>query len=76
MVLLGLIACAQAHADCEQDIKELAPKVQTIDDPGTRRRAEKYLVRALRELDEGDELDCQPAADAVRAFLEKARDQP
>ena len=71
--LLVLVASRPAVADCESDLKILAPRVQGIADPGTRRRADRYLVRALRELDEGDELDCQPAADAVREFLEKAQ---
>lgn len=72
-LLLAVLACKPAAADCESDLKILAPRVQGIADPGTRRRADRYLVRALRELDEGDELDCQPAVDAVREFLEKAQ---
>ncbi len=71
-VLLALLVCGPAWADCEADLKLLAPRVQGIADPGTKRRAERYLIRALRELDEGDELDCQPAADAVRDFLQRA----
>ncbi len=71
-LLLVPMAYGPAAADCESDLKVLAPRVQGISDPGTRRRADRYLIRALRELDEGDELDCQPAADAVRGFLEKA----
>lgn len=71
-LLVVLLSCRPAAADCESDLKVLVPRAQGISDPGTRRRADRYLVRALRELDEGDELDCQPAADAVRAFLEKA----
>jgi hypothetical protein len=73
LALLVAAAATPARADCEADIQVLVPQVQALDDPGTRRRAERYLVRALRELDEGDELDCQPAADAVKEFLAKSR---
>jgi hypothetical protein len=75
LLLFALTVSTLAYADCEDDLKVLAPRVQAISDPGTKRRAERYLIRALRELDEGDELDCQPAADAVRAFLEKSQKQ-
>jgi len=63
--------CVPAWADCEADLKLLAPQVQLLTDPGAQRRADRLLVRAMRELDEGDELDCEPAADAVRTFLAK-----
>lgn len=73
LFLAALIGCGSlpAWADCEADLKVLAPQVQSLTDPGAQRRAERLLVRATRELDEGDEMDCQPAADAVRAFLAK-----
>ena len=70
-LLLVAVTFGPASADCESDLKVLAPRVQGITDPGTRRRADRYLIRAFRELDEGDELDCQPAADAVHAFLDR-----
>jgi len=71
----GCALPATARADCENDLKVLAPQVQGLTDAGEKRRAERYMLRALRELDEGDEMDCVPAAEAVRSFLAR-RDPP
>lgn len=58
-----------AQANCERDLADVKAMLPQIKDDKARMRAHYYVVRADRELDEGDEFDCQSAVDAVTKLL-------
>jgi hypothetical protein len=49
-----------------QDAKQ---QVQQIKDARTRQKAEDYLQRAMRELDENDEFECQTAIGELQRLI-------
>jgi hypothetical protein len=66
-VSLGLPIAA--HANCARDVQDAKQQVQQIKDARTRQRAEDYLQRAMRELDENDEFECQTAIGELQKLI-------
>jgi hypothetical protein len=58
-----------AHANCARDVRDVTPQVKQIKDERTRQKAEDYLQRAMRELDENDEFECQTAIGQVQKLI-------
>ena len=69
LLLTLLVSSRPCLADCEQDLAKLLPAVPTITDADQRIRAEHHVIRARRELAEGDEWDCKVAVDKLAKLL-------
>lgn len=69
---LPLMLPARAWSNCERDLSDVKSFVPQIKDDKSRERAAYYVVRAERELDEGDEFDCQSAVAAVTKLIAPA----
>ena len=67
-----LLLPAAAFANCARDVADMTPKVAQIKDAKTRARAENYLQRASRELQENDEFECQSAIGAIEKLMPRA----
>lgn len=65
----ALLAASAARADCQSDIKALAPRTEKVADTRTKQLVSFDLQRARRELAEGDEDECQEAVDHARSLL-------
>ena len=75
-ILLAGMLCAPfaAHANCAREVQDATPKVKQIKDDKARQRAEDYLQRAARELQENDEFECQSAVDAANKLANSKKD--
>jgi hypothetical protein len=69
-ILLALVAPGMAYGNCAREVHDITPKVRQIKDARARQRAQDYLNRAARELDENDEFECQTAVGAVQKILD------
>ena len=71
--LFSVVALGAAQANCARDVQDMKPRVAQIKDAKARERAQDYLQRAVRELDENEEFDCQSAIGVIEKIL---KDQP
>ncbi len=69
LILILSVLPISTRADCERDVQDLKPVVTHMQDHRIQRRAQDYLKRAVRELDEGDDFDCQTAVDAINKMM-------
>lgn len=72
-MFIGVSWLTAAHANCARDVQDEKPRVAQIKDAKARARAEDYLQRARRELDENEEFDCQTAIGVIDKII---KDQP
>jgi hypothetical protein len=68
-LLLALLLAKPAFADCERDRGDVAEQAKSVTDINTRARIEHLLVRADREIAEGDEFDCSIAVAAAMRLM-------
>ncbi len=70
ILVMSLLAPGLAYGNCARDVHDITPKVEQIKDARARQRAEDYLRRAGRELDENDEFECQTAVGAAQKIVD------